>query len=1045
VAMQSSGSSEPRRRTRVALRQSEERFRLLVEGVKDYAIFMLDPHGYITTWNEGAQRIKGYEGEEIVGEHFSVFYTEGDVERGHPDEELRIAAAEGSYEEEGPRVRKDGSTFWASVLITALRDEEGDLRGFAKVTRDITARKEAEDRERLLIREKAALERAADTLESISDAFYAIDEEWRFTYINGKAEELWGRSREELLGKNIWDEFPETVGSESYRQIKRAMEGGVTTEFETISPVLGAWVAGRAYPSAEGLSVYFRDVTERKRAEDEIRRSEEAQRFLAEASSVLASSLDYRETLASVARLAVPALADWCAVDVLEEDGHLERLAVEHPDPEKVRMAYELERRYPPDPDASGGLHHVLRTGKSEMMAEIPEELVERAARDERHRELLRKLDLRSYMVVPLVARSRTLGAISFVSAESGRRYGEHDLWLAEELARRAAYAVDNARLYEEAQSSRNELEAILRGVADGITAQNPSGKIIYANDTAARLTGFPSAGDLVEAPLDELMARFEIMDEEGRRFSADKLPGRRALAGEEGAEEVMRFRILATGEVRWAIVKAMPIFGEQGTVRMAVNVFRDITERRRTEEELRASEERFRATFEQAAVGVAHVGLDGTWLRVNNKLFEITGYPREELIQKTFQDITHPDDLGADLEQARQLLAGEIKNYSMEKRYIKMDGSTIWINLTGSLVREPSGEPAYFIAVIEDITERKRAEQAQSQSESRYRAVVEQSADGIYLVDAGTGRILETNPALQDMLGYGTDELQGMELHEIVAHDPEDVYANVERTLREGKRFIRERDYRRKDGSVVEVEVAASAIDYGDKQVICAAIRDITERKRAEEARREIRDAERRRIARDLHDGVLQDLSYTSAAIGMTMLQADDTKFKEQLQAATDAVRRGAQGLREVVNDLRLEDEDGRPFAEVVESVVRRNRTMAKHVEIIMDVEERVPAAPLGETGTQASRIIQEALTNARRHSRAKRILVSLRMYGPDLIAEVADDGIGLGAEMLPGVGLSSMRERVAIIGGDLEIESEPERGTRVRLRIPLAEGGQG
>ena len=213
MAMQSSGSSEPRRRTRVALRQSEERFRLLVEGVKDYAIFMLDPHGYITTWNEGAQRIKGYEGEEIVGEHFSVFYTEGDVERGHPDEELRIAAAEGSYEEEGPRVRKDGSTFWASVLITALRDEEGDLRGFAKVTRDITARKEAEDRERLLIREKAALERAADTLESISDAFYAIDEEWRFTYINGKAEELWGRSREELLGKNIWDEFPEAVGS----------------------------------------------------------------------------------------------------------------------------------------------------------------------------------------------------------------------------------------------------------------------------------------------------------------------------------------------------------------------------------------------------------------------------------------------------------------------------------------------------------------------------------------------------------------------------------------------------------------------------------------------------------------------------------------------------------------------------------------------------------------------------------------------------------------------------------------------------------------
>jgi PAS domain S-box-containing protein len=794
VAMQPPDFGGASGRTQEVLRQSEERFRLLVEGVKDYAIFMLDAEGYVTTWNEGAQRINGYEAEEIVGEHFSVFYTEEDIQRGHPDEELRIAAAEGSYEEEGPRLRKDGSTFWASVLITALRDEEGDLRAFAKVTRDVTERKEAEERERLLLREKAALERAADTLESISDAFYAVDGEWCFTYVNGKAEELWGRSREELLGKNIWDEFPEAVGSESYRLIRRAMEGGVTTEFETVSPVLGAWVAGRAYPSAEGLSVYFRDETERKRAEEEMRRSEETQRFLAEASSVLASSLDYRETLASVARLAVPALADWCAVDVLEGDGHLERLAVEHPDPEKIRMAYEIERRYPPDPDAPGGLHHVLRTGEPEMMAEIPEELVERAARDERHRELLRRLGLRSYMVVPLVARRRTLGAISFVSAESGRRYGEADLRLAEELARRAALAVDNARLYEQAQSSRNELEAILRGVADGITAQDPSERIIYANETAARLTGFSTAGDLVEAPLDELMARFEIMDEEGRPSSADKLPGRRALAGEEGAEEVMRFRILATGEERWAVVKAMPIFGEQGTVRMAVNVFRDITES-----------------------------------------------------------------------------------------------------------------------------------------------------------------------------------------------------------------------------------------------------------KRAEEALREIREAERKRIARDLHDGVLQDLSYTSAAMGLIMLQAEEARLKEQLQSAIDAVRRGAQGLREVVNDLRIEDEDGRPFTEVVESLVRRNRTMARNVEISMDVEERVPATPLGETGTQASRIIQEALTNARRHASAKMISVSLRMDGPDLIAEVADDGVGFAPETLPGVGLGSMRERVAIIGGDLEIVSEKGWGTNVRLRIPLSEGGQG
>jgi signal transduction histidine kinase len=125
---------------------------------------------------------------------------------------------------------------------------------------------------------------------------------------------------------------------------------------------------------------------------------------------------------------------------------------------------------------------------------------------------------------------------------------------------------------------------------------------------------------------------------------------------------------------------------------------------------------------------------------------------------------------------------------------------------------------------------------------------------------------------------------------------------------------------------------------------------RDITEIRRAEESLRRVREAERKRLARDLHDGVLQDLSYTAAAMGMIMLQAEDTELKERLQAAVDAVRRGAEGLREVVNDLRVEDEGGRPFTEVVEALVRRNQTMARNVEIGLEVGEGVPSAPLGD-----------------------------------------------------------------------------------------------
>src|SRR5215218_6303768 len=148
-----------RKRAEEALRRNEERFRLLVEGVKDYAIFMLDPEGKVASWNEGAHRIKGYSQQEILGRHFSVFYPEEDLKRSKPERELEIAQEKGTYEEEGWRVRKDGTRFWASVSITALWDEAGGLRGFAKVTRDITERKRAEEE----------IQRLNETLEELKE------------------------------------------------------------------------------------------------------------------------------------------------------------------------------------------------------------------------------------------------------------------------------------------------------------------------------------------------------------------------------------------------------------------------------------------------------------------------------------------------------------------------------------------------------------------------------------------------------------------------------------------------------------------------------------------------------------------------------------------------------------------------------------------------------------------------------------------------------------------------------------------------------------
>jgi len=227
---------------------------------------------------------------------------------------------------------------------------------------------------------------------------------------------------------------------------------------------------------------------------DAERVAQEQLAFLAEGSSLLASSLNYEDTLARIAQLAVPRLADWCAVDMRADDGSIRRLATTHVDPEKVRWAWELTKRFPIDPNETTGVPQVLRSGEPEFFPEIPSELLEAAAeRRPGLKQVLDQIGLSSAMVVPIAARGRTLGAISFFWAESGRRYTESDLELALDLARRAGIAVDNAQLYREAEE-RAQAARVLAAVGDGVVLVDGSGIVRYWNRAAEAITGLPRA-----------------------------------------------------------------------------------------------------------------------------------------------------------------------------------------------------------------------------------------------------------------------------------------------------------------------------------------------------------------------------------------------------------------------------------------------------------------------------------------------------------------------------------------------------------------------
>lgn len=262
-------------RAQQALNESEERFRLLVQGVRDYAILMLDPEGRIVSWNDGAERIEGWKTEEIVGRHFSVLHPKDRREGQRLREELELAAARGLFKDEGQRVRKDGSLFYADVLITPLRDEEGRLRGYAKVIRDVTERK-------LVERQSMASEaRLRATIEGAVDAIVTIDETGAMLSLNTAALCLFGYELGEALGRNVRMLMPEPYGCEHDRYLADYRRTGERTLLKGARELVGRRRDGSTFPMEITLSeacyeghrlfiAFMRDLTERRKAEARI-------------------------------------------------------------------------------------------------------------------------------------------------------------------------------------------------------------------------------------------------------------------------------------------------------------------------------------------------------------------------------------------------------------------------------------------------------------------------------------------------------------------------------------------------------------------------------------------------------------------------------------------------------------------------------------------------------------------------------------------------------------------------------------------------------
>jgi PAS domain S-box-containing protein len=472
----------------------------------------------------------------------------------------------------------------------------------------------------------------------------------------------------------------------------------------------------------------------------------------------------------------------------------------------------------------------------------------------------------------------------------------------------------------------------------------------------------------------------------------------------------------------------------------------------------LRKAEERYRSIVEDQTELVCRFLTDGPLTFVNEAYCRYFGKKSDELVGSSFMSLI-PEDDHAKVKEQIFSLSIESPVETHENRVIKANGEICWQQWTNRALLDDMGNIVEFQAVGRDITERKQIEEVLRESEERYRTIIEQSADSIYLADIETRRLIEANQSFQRLLGYTYHEIPALTIYDFIMHERDDINGKIDHLIKGKPYFFGERRYRRKDGALLDVEVSASIISYRGRNVICGIIRNITERKQAEKARRkylerlkilsyrllEVQEAERRYIAKELHDEIGQTL--TSLKLSIDMLSRLPTEnITDSLSDLQAEVGKLLSQVRNMSLDLRpsMLDDLGLLPALLWHFERYTSQTNIRVLFKHSGLDKRF----IPEVETVAYRIVQEALTNVARHAGINEATVVGTTKQDKLIIQVEDKGAGFdfGAVISAGraAGLHGMEERLTLLGGKLTIKSSHGAGTRLTAEIPIEDSVQ-
>jgi PAS domain S-box-containing protein len=1009
-----------RKQAEQALIEERHLLHTLMDNLPDL-IYFKDRESRFTRINKAHAKAFGLSDPgQAVGKTDFDFYTNEHAQQAYADEQEIIRTGQPMVGKEEKETWPDGRVTWVSTTKMPLRDARGNIIGTFGVSRDVTERKQAEEALQLSEHQLAqAMDLAllADWELNLATGIFTFND--RFYALYGTTAEREGgyeMSAEAYAREFLYPEDVHLVADEIAKALV-ATDPGATSAMEhrirrRDGEVRQIAVRISVIKNSQGVTIKTRgvnqDITERKQADEALRESEAglaaAQRIAHLGSwhwNIRTDTAHWSEETFRIYGQTLSPLGNHRRAfqEMIHPDDRM-RADRAMTDALNGTREYNLEYRIQLADGSEKVIHsqgEVLRdeAGNPTAVRGIDQDITER----KRAEEALRK------------------------SEERYRDFISH--------SHEGVWRLDLDQPIPLGLPAEETLERLMQ-----------YGYIAECNLAHARTFGFSTCQEMIGKRLGDLVPPSDQERLESFLSSARSGWGSRTVEF-RGRDKSGALKHLSRTEI--------PIV-EDGMLVSVWGITRDVSKLRLAEEALRESEARFRATFENAGIGMALVDLDGHPTKSNPALQRMLGYGEEELARIPFTEFTHPDDRDLDWGLFSELKAEKRDKYEIEKRYLKKNGEVMWGQLTASLVKDMTGRPLYAVGMVQDITERKRAEEAAGSASAYNRRLLEASLDPLVTI-APDGKITDVNNATERVTGLPRQQLIGTDFSDYFT-DSEKARAGYEQVFREGLVQNYELQIRRRDGHVTPVLYNASVYrdGRGDVMGVFAAARDITERKRAEEeqqgsfeqlralaARLEsVREEERKRVAREIHDELGQALTLIkidSSAL-IRDLPADKKHLFEPILKEVDST---IASVRKISSELRPGILDASGLVGAVEWAADEfeSRTGIKcHLDLPQD--EMIITE---EGATALFRIFQETLTNVARHAHATEVDVRLAKEDGNPVLELHDNGKGITEEQAAAansLGILGMRERALLLGGEITIRGVPGKGTTVKVRLP-------